>query len=495
MADPLSAVVVAEGVAPLLTWESRLRPTKEKPLRVLPPCPGCTRSCCNRDYFFHEEYVRWGYYTLLLKYSNEFRQPSGNFCWECDSLAEREPESKGELEVKLRDDIYKREWDDKLTEQRVRIGQAIARGEDRLPKQVRRKAVVDHQSESRVIIAGTWLQDTIYKARFPKKDERKHKSKMVLNPETLHMCKAWFIPDNESGIWRGEHGYGNYTKDRISIDDDGDQVDKFLQKFQQKHGKVSGKTLSELEAEDHANAEECSEKGSSRGGRDLNPVRAIDAFDEEDERTDAENTTGTKRRRKTEKNADDGEIATRGSRGEEAECRMTLQDRLARRFGTRQPSKIRRTELVTEAAESKAPATPGRSEAAEASPGTPVPCTPRSNRCTTPSTMCSSRSPASLVGGIEDRDLLLLLPILGDEPAPGMILVQSWLQSMRSLPDVEQAAGLPNDAKPRNVDSDTWSKCQTVLGVGVNLLQDMLLQRQAVGIKIAKATTPSFSPA
>jgi hypothetical protein len=74
-----------------------------------------------------------------------------------------------------------------------------------------------------------------------------------MNPETGRESKAYFVPDNEAGCWRGEYGYGDYTRDRTvvtdGIDPTDDVLDSHLRKYEQSIGRVAGKTLAQLETE------------------------------------------------------------------------------------------------------------------------------------------------------------------------------------------------------------------------------------------------------
>ena len=139
--DPLSAVCSATGPGAgscgtaLTTWHAEARPTKQKPLRLLRPCVGCGRDGMEKDHFFPDEYVRWAYYTIVPKLHATIRQPSGWWCWECDSLADRQPEDKAALKDKLEEKgEYRQRWTEEwLPKQRAVIHEGIARGLDHLP--------------------------------------------------------------------------------------------------------------------------------------------------------------------------------------------------------------------------------------------------------------------------------------------------------------------------------------------------------------------------
>ncbi len=258
---------------PLTTWHSEARPTKHKPMRRV-GCAGCSRDCCEPDHFFPKEYARWGYYSLISKVHPTIKQPGGWWCWECDGLADHQPEDKAQLkEMLYGDPVYKQRWNEEwLPKQRTLIAVFMARGEDRLPKQSKRVAIHEEQTEGRVYIPGTWMEQAAYNAKFPNKAERTHKSSLVTSPETNKRSKAFFIPDNEKGVWRGEHGNRSKTADRTTLTTDqddvtGDAVERFMTQFHVTAPKVVGKSMSQIEAE-KVTAHGASADGSRAGGDD-----------------------------------------------------------------------------------------------------------------------------------------------------------------------------------------------------------------------------------
>ena len=97
---------------------------------------GCSRDVVTKDHFFPDEFVRWAYYTIVPKVHPTIRQPSGWWCWECDSLADRQPEDKAALKNKLEEveGEHKQRWREEwLPKQRTVIHELIARGLDHLP--------------------------------------------------------------------------------------------------------------------------------------------------------------------------------------------------------------------------------------------------------------------------------------------------------------------------------------------------------------------------
>ena len=237
------------GPTPLTTWHTSSRPTKTRPLRKV-DCLGCGQTCLDRDYFFPQEYRRWAYYISMPKLS-EVKQPHGSWCFECDTQCDTLTETKVEIAGLLRQKEYSETWNAVwLPKTRERIATQIEKGLDRLPKQSKRKISLEHASESRIFVPGTWLVESKYKQRFPDPADRKHKAKRILNPETGVLCKAFFVPDSESGVWRGEHGYGDYTNDTHDLNEgsDDEKLDEAFAKYTDRP-QVLGKPLSQFEAE------------------------------------------------------------------------------------------------------------------------------------------------------------------------------------------------------------------------------------------------------
>ena len=140
---------------PLTTWHTKSRPTKTRPLRKV-DCFGCGQTCLVRDYFFPEEYKRWGYYETMPKLSESVKQPKGNWCFECDTQCESLTETKVEISGMLKQQAYNETWNAVwLPKTRERIATQIEQGLDRLPKQSKRKISLEHASESRVFVPGT----------------------------------------------------------------------------------------------------------------------------------------------------------------------------------------------------------------------------------------------------------------------------------------------------------------------------------------------------
>ena len=233
----------------LNTWHTASRPTKTRPLRKV-DCLGCGQTCLDRDYFFPQEYRRWAYYINMPKLS-EVKQPHGSWCFECDAQCDTLTETKVEIAGLLRQKEYSETWNAVwLPKTRERIATQIEKGLDRLPKQSKRKITLEHAGESRVFVPGTWLVESKYKQRFPDPADRKHKAKRILNPETGVLCKAFFVPDSESGVWRGEHGYGDYNHDTHDLNEgsDDEKLDEAFAKYTDRP-QVLGKPLSQFEAE------------------------------------------------------------------------------------------------------------------------------------------------------------------------------------------------------------------------------------------------------
>ena len=122
------------GGHPLTTWHSAVRPTRLLPLRDV-KCDGCDGCCKESDPFFPKEYRRWGYYLIVPRLDLVVRQPSGWWCWECDTLTEGQPEDKNKLRTRLMEETeYKRVWNEEwIPKQRVqRGGRARAGGWERI---------------------------------------------------------------------------------------------------------------------------------------------------------------------------------------------------------------------------------------------------------------------------------------------------------------------------------------------------------------------------
>ena len=82
----------------------------------------------------------------------------------------------------------------------------------------------------------------------PKKEDRKHKSKTIISPEDNKKVKAWFVPDNESGIWRGEYGHQDSKQHAESDYVDDERLDSFRDELQVKGMRCTGKTMAQIEA-------------------------------------------------------------------------------------------------------------------------------------------------------------------------------------------------------------------------------------------------------
>ena len=135
----------------LTTWHTNVRPTQYRPVREL-NCAGCGARTTDRDNTFPQDHKRWGYYTLCPKAHPTIKQPSGWWCWECDSLCEHQPEDKMALKGKLEDQQeseYRRVWNEEwLPRLRGAIAAAVSRGEDKLPPQKKRSAY--HEEARRI---------------------------------------------------------------------------------------------------------------------------------------------------------------------------------------------------------------------------------------------------------------------------------------------------------------------------------------------------------
>ncbi len=244
---------------PTETWHSDNHPTRIKPIRNL-DCDGCGRSTGDRDHHFPDEYVRWSYYKLVPRVSQDVKQPFGTWCWECDAIAEGEPEPKAPLAQKLKTNPgFKAKWcEEKLPHHRGRVRLLIASHSDRLPKQIKRKVVESSQAESRVLVQGTWLQENRYRGRFVDAKDRTHKYAQIKSPETGKMVKAYFVPDAESGVWRGEHGFCDMVTDQKQLagEDAGDDSEgeekagKIAKHHMFRAPRVCGKTLAQIANEE-----------------------------------------------------------------------------------------------------------------------------------------------------------------------------------------------------------------------------------------------------
>jgi hypothetical protein len=263
-ADPFGDAAMecqADPVARVATWDLPIRPTKHKPIRLI-VCAGCDEETTSGCLFFPENYIRWAYYKLQVKFSPNVFQPSGDFCYVCDYLTEHEADTKAKLKDKLTmgstgfQSDFKATWNETLVPAvRIDVIKMIADGATRLPKRRKREAELKNQTEDRVFVPGTWVDAKLYKAKFSAVD-RVHKKRKMISPETGKMVFAHFVPDNVSGLWRGEHGYGDYTAERVVVNDTGDvtdnAVDIHLSKYKRSFGKVVGKTLVAIEADEEA---------------------------------------------------------------------------------------------------------------------------------------------------------------------------------------------------------------------------------------------------
>ena len=219
-------------------------------------CLACSGHTTDKDGNFPDEHKRWAYYVLNTMMHPTIRQPSGLWCWECDSLCEHQPEDKDTLKGKLGSDPeYRRVWTEEwLPRQRVMIAAAISRGDDRLPRQSKRACFHEEGQEQRVFVPGIWIESKKYIKRFPERAQRTHRSQTITNPETKQLWKAYFIPDNDSGVWRGEHGSASRTMDRTRLaTDQHDPTRESMEKFMAQHAlaapKVIGKTGKQFEEE------------------------------------------------------------------------------------------------------------------------------------------------------------------------------------------------------------------------------------------------------
>ena len=155
-------------------------------------CLACSGHTTDKDGNFPDEHKRWAYYVLNTMMHPTIRQPSGLWCWECDSLCEHQPEDKDTLKGKLGSDPeYRRVWTEEwLPRQRVIIAAAISRGDDRLPRQSKRACFHEEGQEQRVFVPGSWIESRKYINRFPERAQRTHRSQTITNPETNKLCKS-----------------------------------------------------------------------------------------------------------------------------------------------------------------------------------------------------------------------------------------------------------------------------------------------------------------
>jgi hypothetical protein len=136
----------------------------------------------------------------------------------------------------------------------------ISSGSDRLPKNTKRKVTQDVAARSKVEVQGTWLKEDVYKLRFLNPRDRKHKWDYIKSPETGKLVKAYFVPDAESWVWRGSHGFIGEVRDerQVAADDDqvedgsDDRVDRFATSRMSTVAapKVTGKTLAQIANEE-----------------------------------------------------------------------------------------------------------------------------------------------------------------------------------------------------------------------------------------------------
>ncbi len=188
---------------------------------------------------------------------NAGKQPTGRWCWECEGVADHLPQTKDALNDQLKkpNSELKVRWvEEHLPTQRRKVAIMIATGNLRISRQTRRSVHAQHSAESSVKVPGTWLQEKVYKVRFVNAADRKHKWAVIMNPETGLKTKAYFVPDAQSGVWRGEHGFVDRVTDdallcSTSNDVDVEDVGEYVQEYMFTAPKVTGKSLAQLDAE------------------------------------------------------------------------------------------------------------------------------------------------------------------------------------------------------------------------------------------------------
>ena len=408
------------------------------------------------------------------------KQPSGLFCWECDAQSESEPCDKASLsdmlkapkETKKDEDQataaeggednfgkdgnvtdaeasstghndFRKEWIDvKLPKLRTRVREMIRDGGARLPREPKSKIVEDAGRQNRVFVEGTWLESKVYKRQFPKPASRKHSSQMMPSPETGKLVRAYFVPDSESGVWRGQHGNiaqnmrrGTYSSDNR---EDIDHVSKDLLDNEIFVPKVKGVTKRDLEdieeEEDNLDSNDAASV-TSKGSR-MRALERIPEGGEEDANDEwAKLQREEKRRRLAEEKRADKKEKDNNEKAEE-----TPKGNKGKGKGKRKVVKIE------------------------------------------PDTGDAVRGEKRLA----PPDAL---PVISwDEGADASDSIQTlarWL-----------AHGVPDDDRvPESVDTDTWIKCKTAACEGCTLISRMLANGSACKDQQIKSCTTVLTKA
>ena len=99
------------------------------------------------------------------------------------------------------------------------------------------------------------MEDRKYRAKFLNKADRTHHSAIITSPETNQQVKAYFIADNEQGVWRGEHGNLAKTSDGTTLaNEDADVTGRAAENFASHYAvqapRISGKTQADIQEEE-----------------------------------------------------------------------------------------------------------------------------------------------------------------------------------------------------------------------------------------------------
>ena len=143
-----------------------------------------------------------------------------------------------------------------------------------MPRRTKREVTAEQSTQGHIFIPGTWMEDRKYRLKFPNKADRTHQSAIITPPETNQPVKAYFIADNEQGVWRGEHGNLAKTSDGTTLaNEDADVTGRAVENFASHYAvlapRISGKTQADIQEEERTQrtAEAAPPNNAERGRR------------------------------------------------------------------------------------------------------------------------------------------------------------------------------------------------------------------------------------